>query len=82
MFKMPFIAYVSMTLGDLLHIHLDKLDFVRFSHEVKLATGFLVTGLVSFSHFNRKNHVTLKIKLVVICQLTFVYDVYLVVEKV
>jgi hypothetical protein len=37
MFKIPFIPY--MTLSDLIY-----LDFVRFSHEVKLATSFLVTG--------------------------------------
>jgi hypothetical protein len=34
--------YVSMTLADLLNT--PDLDFVRFSHEVKLTTGFLVTG--------------------------------------
>jgi hypothetical protein len=39
MFKTLSIAYVSMTLSDTL----TSCDFVRFSHKVKLATGFLVT---------------------------------------
>jgi hypothetical protein len=58
-----------MTLSDLLNMYtLTSCDFVRFSHEVKLATGFLIT----FWFFNGKNHVTLKMKLVVTCQLTFI----------
>jgi hypothetical protein len=68
MFKTLSIAYVSMTLSDTL-TSCDFVSFVRFSHEVKLATGFLVT-LCFF--FNSKNHVTLKMKLVVTCQLTFI----------
>jgi hypothetical protein len=49
---------------------LTRCEFVRFNHEVKLATGFLITLF-----FNRKNHVsdvTFKMKLVVTCQLTFI----------
>jgi hypothetical protein len=64
MFKTPFIAYVSMTLNNTL----TSCDFVRFSHDVKLATSFLITLLL----FNSNNHVTLKMKLVVTCQLTFI----------